>query len=222
MKAKEREWRAEGLCYSCGAAAEEGHKLCAEHLRYHRRRRKRVYAERRAAGLCFQCGAPSSTSLCRPCGDANLASQKRMRDRKKKERARSVRKTRSRHERGLCVCCPAPVEPGRWRCAACLARNRETDRELRLERKEAGLCQCGAEPRPGMGFCERCATAATRRKAAYRKRKAASGLCLMGGCEKTLKTKTYCAEHAAYHTKAVSRWQRRQTALRRAQIARVA
>lgn len=70
LRARAREFRAEGLCPACGAEAEFGRLHCDAHLDYYRRKRRTARAAARVRGLCTGCAvrpvAPG-TRTCRIC-----------------------------------------------------------------------------------------------------------------------------------------------------------
>lgn len=191
---KQREaWRRAGLCYTCGAAPAEKHKLCEEHLAYHRRRKREVRAERLATGTCIYCDEVATCGqVCATHRRKAREAAQRNRDRKDKRRARraaDVPRKRawyaSRTARGLCQNCGEPARPGRVRCDDCHATTIERCAELRMERRLAGLCECGRRPDNGFATCRRCRKIRARRVAhRYAKRRAA-GLCARCGVEWT-------------------------------------
>lgn len=81
-----------------------------------------------------------------------------------------------RHEReGLCRSCPRPAAEGRKLCDEHLAYHRRLKRDVRAERRKAGLCLCGRKPKPGRAQCPSCVlrcVAATKKARDRRKAKA--------------------------------------------------
>lgn len=60
-------------------------------------------------------------------------------------------------ERHQCVRCKAPANGDVQTCEACRERLNADERDRRLARRQAGLCErCGGLPRPGKTTCEAC------------------------------------------------------------------
>ena len=82
--------------------------------------------------------------------------------------ARALRLRDVRRETGVCPDCGGAPEPGRVRCAACLAVAADAVRDLRTARRERGLCwRCGS-PSGRFRTCESCRKSERSRDAARR------------------------------------------------------
>lgn len=193
LKNKQAAWRAAGLCHSCGAEAAEDRKLCEEHLRYQRQRKREVRAERKRAGLCSCGSAPHPGSKCvrvsRPVDAAARDIRERNFARADKMRRRELEKRRGA---GLCMTrrCPNkatvgdlcgyhadPREVKKRRAAQVLAQQRDA--------RANGLCTSCLRPnltRPGTCYCQRCADLKAARGNEARAEWRAAGRC--SGCGK--------------------------------------
>lgn len=220
LHAKRDAWRKQGLCYSCGSDPEPGHKLCPEHLRYHRQFKKELRAERRAGGRCCDCDAPAKGWRC-PQHAAAWSLASRAREAKRKvRRAKMQQWRRAFVERRLkaCICthCSAPVEPGRWICTDCTADTVARASELRVERRVTGLCKCGRDPRAGFSTCEKCARRARKYARLARKRRRAKGICR--SCFRPAASgSSMCLKHRTEHAENKRRLEKRRRGIRNAQ-----
>ena len=119
-KRRRGEWKAAGLCSSCGRSRPADGRSVCEPCREAKRAAERArYHARRAAGRCVRCGKPAfqGSSRCGRCAvlEAARASPER---KKAVNRKRYVR----RRARGFCVDCSAPVA-GTARCPSCARRS---------------------------------------------------------------------------------------------------
>jgi hypothetical protein len=219
LRARRQAFAAEGLCSHCGAAAEEGRTLCADHLRWHRQRKKEQRAERRAAGLCVQCAALAAErrALCTACLERNRARRAPLPARPSRppvppEVLQRWHRTYVARKRaaGRCVRCGAPSPAGRWLCRDCSDEAAADATERRAARRAAGLCMCGRPPRPGRSLCEACAGAARRRTAAARAHRRDAGLCVSCPRPRDPRSRRFCPDHLAAHAALVRRLRRRR------------
>lgn len=82
--------------------------------------------------------------------------------------ARTLRLRDVRRDVGVCPDCGGAPEPGRVRCADCLAAAADAVRDLRTARRERGLCwRCGS-PSGVFRTCESCRKSERSRDAARR------------------------------------------------------
>jgi hypothetical protein len=214
LRARSRSFRGQGLCASCGAEAEEGRTLCAEHLRYHRQFKREVRARNRAAGLCF-CGQPAieGRSTCSVCTERRRQWEERQRKvRAANARQRENRKLRARkfHANGRCASCgiSLPAGDGRWRCRDCHAVKVDSDAERRAERRARGRCRCGRRARAGLATCSRCGEVQRRATVRSRARRQALGICY--ACTSPALTGSRCCQfHLEQHRKGYHRRKRR-------------
>ena len=119
-KRRRREWKAAGLCTSCGRCRPaDGRSVCEPCREVRRALDRQRYIARRAAGRCVRCALPAFNGLSR-CGRCAVLEAERT----SPERRQEVNKKRyaKRRARGICVDCSIPVA-GTARCPSCARRS---------------------------------------------------------------------------------------------------
>lgn len=222
IRAKRDQWRAEGLCYSCGAEAAEGHKLCEDHLRYHRMKgrerrsspaaNEKVRAKRarsRATREAARRNAEARRSKKRDAGVCvtfecvavatvgELCEAHADPNFKRKVTAASMRALHARRRAaGLCVQCGWPNDrQGVNLCTDCRDTHRDSAAQRSAERRANGLCsECGKSRPRKHAMCARCRATATRLSRRRRAWRKSMGLCMR--CDRP-RTTTLCDFHRA-------------------------
>lgn len=94
----------------------------------------------------------------------------------------SVAASTSSTDKLLCHWCGKNKRlPGASRCRSCQNKVNERQRELRAQRRAAGLCKCGrAVPREGRADCELCASEISKSANVTERNRSAAGLCRCG------------------------------------------
>lgn len=220
LQARAKAHRRDGLCTSCPREAAEGHKLCEEHLRYHRQLKRELRADRRRAGVCTSCGErpPTKRWICQPCTRRYVKHQadRRARQMRRQEVATSAdRRYRAKLLReGLCRDCrERPPAKARALCVPCREVRVAASLERRLDRRAEGLCCCGRAPRQGLATCAKCAARNRRRTRLNRKQRKARGQCRQ--CpRRAVRASTYCLLHRQENTDGKRRTERRRRLLK--------
>jgi len=132
------------VCTSCGAEAEEGHLLCATHLKSIRESQRALRARRRAAGLCYRCETPSAPGKAMCTAHLEMV-------RRQNEKNSAIRRGLAVGVRGCQGCAKARIARGpRARCRsheAYIAKRIREQRGRAGRRCERPGCHCLIPPR---------------------------------------------------------------------------